>query len=123
MTTILERLAHATEGSRELSDEILLACGWIYDPKRIAAAWRSPDESWQGFHDRPDPSRCHDDAARMVPAGLSFGSGVNNQGRSPYAWAWVMVNFNRPMIEGATEALALSRAALKAHQSQTKTVG
>lgn len=68
MTDLISRLEAATEGSRELSDECLLAMGWTYKPDWCGHAWRSPDESWVGFDKRPDPTRNVQDAIDwMVP--------------------------------------------------------
>ena len=66
MTDLLSRLQQASEGSRELSDEMLLACGW-----KIGEGSWFIDPSGSKFlpDDRPDPTRSLDDAVALVPEG------------------------------------------------------
>ncbi len=55
MTDLAARLEQAPEGTRELSDEVLLAVGWDCGPP----GWTS---------DRPDPTRDLTDIAALVEA-------------------------------------------------------
>lgn len=62
MTDLLDKLQHATEGSRELGDAVLLGCGWrktlighFYGPMY---QWSSADgKQSYGEDKRPDPTR------------------------------------------------------------------
>ena len=72
MTDLPARLEQAAAGSRELSDEVLLALGWkIWAGSRLVAIWRSPgphtdeDDGWT--YEPPDPTRSVDDG--LAPAG------------------------------------------------------
>ncbi len=58
LTTLLAEIEAAPEGSRELSDEMLLAHGWKRDVSR-GAYWYTPDGHYTGIT-RPDPSRSLD---------------------------------------------------------------
>lgn len=58
LAKLLSDIESAPEGSRELSDEMLLACGWKRDARR-KAYWRDTDGRYVGIS-RPDPSRSLD---------------------------------------------------------------
>jgi hypothetical protein len=76
-STLIARLEAAEEGSRELSDEALLACGWRCSPEwssdhETLRMWYAPGKlaGSQLSRNRPDPTRSIDDAERwMVPEG------------------------------------------------------
>ena len=92
--TLIERLTAAKEGSRELSDEALLACGWLGDST-----------------ESQDPTRSIDDAVRwVVPEGknwIIWSDGeamIYGDERATESW------------QAATPALALCIAALKARE-------
>ena len=64
--TLLSRLEQAKEGTRELSDEVLLALGWrIGEPRR---AW-APNREFYFSDQIPDPSRNLQDGVDLVPEG------------------------------------------------------
>ncbi len=117
--TLIEKLEQAEEGSRELSDEVLLACGWRktrWVPTG-EPAWFDPQGSNGSY--LPHPTRSLDDCLRYaVPEGwwpeqLSWAS----DGSLVIATIW-----NRDPGDGykscdgdaANPALALCIAALKA---------
>lgn len=58
--SLMSRLRDAAEGSRELSDEVLLALGW-----KRAPSWRSPDGKVFP-HAIPNPTVSLDDAVALV---------------------------------------------------------
>lgn len=76
MTDLIQRLADGP-GSRELSDEVLLACGWERQKHGpMYFRWHSPNG--RGFEGtdiqyRPDPTRSVDDALALVPEGWTRG--------------------------------------------------
>ena len=67
---LIARLSEAKEGSRELSDEVLVALGWM---EQNAVILQSPDgtQSWFDEPDRPDPTRNLQDVVDLVPGGYS----------------------------------------------------
>lgn len=125
---LIERLSQATQGSWELSDKVLLACGWtrrrVIDPGASADYgedveawyWDDPDGNPMAT-DRPSPTESIDAALTLVPEG----------------WAWIVESCQPyesepvecsaavwncraqpPVHDGATPALALCIAALRA---------
>jgi len=69
MTDLKTRLAQATEGSRELSDEMLLACGAESPSRAHPYHWILPNGNAVLVGLRPDPSRSVDDVLALVPEG------------------------------------------------------
>ena len=76
MTDLITKLENAEKGSRELSSEVLVACGWTYDEKRPAGAghtgWYLPNGgALFTLHTHlffaPDPTRNLQDAVNLVP--------------------------------------------------------
>jgi len=63
-------LETATEATRELDDEVLLACGWtkkrFVGPENDEVHWRDPAGKRVG---KPKPTRSVDDALMLVPEG------------------------------------------------------
>lgn len=68
MTDLITRLEQAKEGSRELSDEVLLALGWKTGIGTHAdfTKFHAPDGS-PASRDRPDPTTNLQDAVDLVP--------------------------------------------------------
>lgn len=78
--SLADQLQSATEGSRELSDQVLLACGWRFDDTGDArsSCWRAPGgkgyDYWDDPHavtrheipKRPDPTRNLQDAVSLA---------------------------------------------------------
>ena len=60
MTDLIARLEAATEGSRDLSDDVLLSCGWVNEN----GWWRKPREQAVWLL---DPTRSFDDAVAIMP--------------------------------------------------------
>lgn len=76
LITALER----GPGSRELSDQVLLAQGFELDYVLIdILTFRSPNKllGWQPGSKRPDPTRNLQDAVDLVPAGWGWGKNVH----------------------------------------------
>ena len=122
--TLVARLEKAKSGSRELSDECLLAIGWeiIYSPN---LGLRKGSTVWFPFsHALPSPTENAQDAIDwLVPEGWSYSHGApdwscTEEGESPSAPAWANVFKGRSggwnTTTGATPALALCIAGLKA---------
>ena len=129
--TLIEKLEAATEGSRELSDECLLAVGFRREnfsigdgskanPFTVATGWRGPDGTLYTI-DRPDPSQNVQDAIDwMVPEGWAGGGRL--VGAPPFPME--LVRLNKPgyvSSTGQNPALALSAASLKAHAAVKET--
>lgn len=78
MTTLIARLEAATEGSRELSDEVLLALGWRYRTSGEGGILL-PNECMivdpsgrQHIKDHaPDPTQSLDDCKALTPSNLT----------------------------------------------------
>jgi hypothetical protein len=80
LSDLITKLEAATEGSRELSDEVLLACGWVREGTRDPRldCWRDPQgnvyDHWNDPHGRatqvvprPSPTESIDAALTLVP--------------------------------------------------------
>ncbi len=114
--TLVARLEAAPGGSRELSDECLLAVGWARGKRQVATihgidyTWIRPDGSEQYYGtDAPDPSQNVQDAIDwMVPEGCRW----DVQQDRTAAFASIDGETTGRM---ATPALALSAAGLRAH--------
>lgn len=64
---LISRLETAAEGSRELSDEVLLALGWSDNDDEIEGYWIPPEGGrWGDRGERPDPTRSIDDALGLM---------------------------------------------------------
>ena len=84
---LIAELEQAKEGSRELSDRVLLAVGWTTSDSKDTRArfWRSPEgedyDWWDDPHarsrggpplKRPSPTESLDDALTLVPEGFAI---------------------------------------------------
>ena len=66
MTPLLDKLRSATEGSRDLSDEVLFAAGWTHDGQY----WLDANGTNRTlFDDMPSPTESIDAALTLVPEG------------------------------------------------------
>ena len=66
---LIAKLESAKEGSRELSDEVLMALGWQRRPIQITGVYewyRTGGDHYIGVV-RPDPSRNLQDAVDLIP--------------------------------------------------------
>ena len=138
LPTLIEKLEQAEEGSRELSDEVLLTLGW--KPHEVEANGVQ-GQIWfnaEGYRDladlggRPDPTCSLDDCLRyVVPGGWHLGLDPifyeDEQVHDPVEydailcrpdWSrWTPVDsdwIKRIEAHGKTPELAASAAALKA---------
>ena len=118
--TLIERLEAGETGSRELSDECLLAVGWARSRDDGWGTWQAPDRKVYGFN-RPDPSQnLQDSLDWMVPEGLGRGCFALSRERSgrTHATVWYNAEFNRKTTKhGADPALALCAASLRAREA------
>jgi hypothetical protein len=83
MLDLISRLESAAEGSRELSDDVLLACGWEKTFDGVACDyWAPPHTAGRVYSDnRPSPTESVDDALELVPEGWTWcGSGYDEDG-------------------------------------------
>ena len=110
MTDLLTDLTNATEGSRDLSDRVLLALGWeksseLYD------IWLKPRPNSQFVHHSPNPTVNLQDAVDLIPDGQLYTVGTFPRGGDPFASVGtgkLYCNANAP-----TDALAVCIALLK----------
>lgn len=121
---LISKLEKAKEGSRAMSDGVLLVLGWTQskpDHWKIGElAWKIPQGEWAG--QPPDPTRDLQDAVDLVPEGWIVAD--LRQRINPPVWHWYCAlsyltakfeSFDiRPDTEAPTPALALSIAILKA---------
>ena len=120
MTDLIARLEASPEGSRELSDEALLAVG--FRKAGTSGTWFSPDGTSFDWREWPDPTRSVDDAIKwMVPEGMDVGISIAGCGTEHEASA---VDIEREDVEerignGTSRrlALAICIAALKAKEA------
>ena len=136
MNDLLTELESAPEGSRELSNKVLLACGWrrgvafhhaLFPPDHPGESgdWDDYETEYYNRHDRnlaaPDCTVRLDAALTLVPEGWGWDlvQGTANSIGIPRAHVWSGKKGDHRMIEGnaATPALALCIAALKARQA------
>ena len=87
---IIESLKEAKEGSRVLSDEILLILGWHFSSRttisysingeRLEYGWYDPSEIWFGksANNRPDPTSNLQDMKEAIPKGWMLKSITTN---------------------------------------------
>ena len=114
-STLKADLAAAKEGSRELSDRVLLAFGWYVaeETNTFPRMWMQGNEGQIALTEdepRPDPTRSIDDAAALMPEGKRFKVGRDDDGIG-YA------SVGGPRIyESKTPALAICLAALEARE-------
>ena len=133
MDDLITRLEQATEGSRELSDEVLKACGWHHRvdkrlPDRSQWGWLAP--ALEGGKPRlilsdPSPTESIDVALTLVDFKGHFGWRISNwhEGKAG-GGAWIdwcndpVMSFadHHVSVPAATPALALCIAALKARK-------
>jgi len=116
-TDLIQRLEAATEGSRELEEDIALSVVWRrLDGGTSAIAsgvWQSPCDFWGGLL-LPCFTRSIDAALTLLPEGYgAVSASFNEQGRSSVRIAHPYVSGN-----GATPALATVIAALKAREAE-----
>ncbi len=84
---LISELEAAEEGSRKLSDEVLLALGWrIGEPRR---AW-APNREFHFSDQIPDPSRNLQDGVNLVPERVSASATKHGNGRgAAELWQYV----------------------------------
>ena len=108
---LIAKLGAATEPTRELADEVLLAIGWRYDEATVS--WISPGRRRQvNPAHRPNPLESMDAAISLVPEGWHWQT--NDVGE-----AWCGTHFAHDksvLFKGSTTtpAHALTIAALRA---------
>ncbi len=134
---LIAKLQAAPEGSRELSDEVLLAAGWTRESHihpGLSADYGENVEYWEwtqpngdpcpryhlGGQNLPCPTTSLDAALTLVPEGAQYCLGclsdtrVSVRGVSRYH-AWVM---EQETVYAPTPALTLCIAALKARSAK-----
>ena len=114
LNDIIRRLEEASEGSRELSDVVLMAVGWRHSlgPNVL---WFAPDgKPWKKA--RPCPTTSLDEALTLVPEGHVGRIGFGGPGfvfafaATPRDWGAGRVS----TVRAASPAISLCIAALKA---------
>ena len=112
MRSLIERLEVSPEPSRDLSDLVLLAIGWLgIDPARagiLIPHWRAPDGRNVSTHLRPHPTGNLADAASLVPPGRPWALLVYENG---WASAGIGESGELGAIHQAGPAMALTIAA------------
>lgn len=138
---LFAKLKKADAGSRELSDAVLLACGWVHkiengDPR--TEAWIAPDgtpyDYWDDPHarsrepipHRPSPTESLDAALQLVPEGWWWEAqrygGATGTSRGCYLWRFYTAapeskEYKIVTGHGLTAAIACASGALKARQA------
>ena len=118
--TLIERLTAAKEGTRELSDEVLLARGWTITKDRgPQALYISPGNDppvYQVY--APDPTRSLDDWKRWcVPEGLTWGVSNRRSGEGVWTATIEKDSYYEFYSRALTPALALCIAGMKAREA------
>lgn len=122
---LIKELKQTKEGSRELSDKVLLASGWIgqSESSRMAGIliphWKSPSGDDVPTDSRPCPTTSLDAALTLVPEGYLWAVGVHTELGNHFAVCQHSV-LTQEGFDGAvdcpTPALALCIAAFKARE-------
>jgi hypothetical protein len=124
MKDLIERLEKAKEGSRELSDMVLVAHGWAA-PTEDNEGWFTPDGLFVSANrERLDPTRSLDAAMSLAPEGFTLQL-HQWRGGDGKTYARAIVEPEKPPTyssesdSGTTRSLplALTIAALKAMES------
>ena len=121
LAKLISDLEAATEGSRDLSDRVLLACGWVFalgHPAIMSESyWQAPEvnERILILGEQPSPTESIDDAVALVPEGkrLALESDPNADGVNCHA-AISQMFFGHAL----TLPLALCIAVLKVRESK-----
>lgn len=135
---LIARLVKAKEGTRALSDEVLLALGWTKskpDPWKIGElAWKKPNGQWAGMP--PHPTSSLDDTVDLVPEGWDWDLTSRNiaiicsdwnDDEAKVFWSQEQsrgkIGFSQSIGTVATPAIALSICILKSLETESGTGG
>lgn len=121
--TLIEKLETAEAGSRELSDEVLLALGWMEGPLNTTI-WYRPDYSVVPESENLEPTTNLQDAVDLVPEGWDWGAGYGHENGDPEGEEVIFAVVGKPdkglstpgEANAATPALALCAAILRAKE-------
>lgn len=124
MTDLIARLESAERGDRELSDEVLIACGWMRDTTNLGdILWKAPDTNETYFAtSHPDPSRSMDDA--IAECERNDFEWTRHRGANGRMTMQVDARSDGPlgrMAQASTPALALCAALIRALQARQAT--
>lgn len=126
LKSLIAELEQAKEGSRKLSDKVLLACGWTTsdDKDTRKRFWCSPEGEYYDWWDdpharsrdgpplkRPSPTESLDAALTLVPKGWMWELDSSGGAELNAGWGKAFV-----LASGSSPALALCIAALKARE-------
>lgn len=129
MNDLMAQLEAAREGSRELSDQVLLAVGWFVDTMTVQGCgvkeveiWCCPDGAGAGSYEtarRPNPTRNVQDAIDcVVPAKCSWEVRENKFTNEGHAWVYdPNDNELRTYGKSTVPALAFCIACLRAQEN------
>ena len=119
---LIAKLEAAEAGSRELSDEVLIALGYMESQWAEIGLWRDPTDNTirsatvPDAKQRPSPTQYVDDALGLVPVGLIWrmDSEMSHTRGRPVAalYKWV-TEVTAATSSAATPALALCAAILR----------
>ena len=121
LPALIAKLEAATEGSRELSDEVLVACGWTRENighGKVAATgrefvvWQWTDPEGARRSPELDPTRSLDAAVAIVPDRWDYIAFTKRY--TGKVSADVLLALSMHSNEGATPALALCISILHA---------
>lgn len=118
LTSLIERIEAATEGSRELDGDICLAFGWTFQKMKGDSKpyYRRPGETAYYLRSPPpEYSTSCDAALSLLSEGIELDLKLRKDG-SGYACAWTR-HGNRSS-NAATPCLALLAAILRARQTE-----
>jgi len=117
---LIARLVEAKEGSRALSDEVLVALGMTGKGTLRRKDWDATGKT-HIYVGRYDPTGNLQDAVDLVPTGYGYvvSDGDWSTARASVAWKNTSVAFASPKfdVRAPTPALALSIAILKAMEA------
>jgi len=107
---LIRRLEEADEGSRALSDEVLLWAGWKIVNKRRGSRWKAPDGKKYNWFEYPNPTCLLDDIPKAMPWANIETVGKQYLASTPRRW---MARQGEECVWAQTEALARCIAVMK----------
>ena len=107
MTQSLKERLETGPGSRELSDEFLLACGWLELPHNDDQDWVSPHDIFYYYGHTPNPTLDINAAMELVPDGWLI-NGLGQREKNDFSITFANGYLTGANVYGRAPTLALA---------------